>query len=287
MQTLFMNRNLLTAILTFATLSASAQLYFKGGVGYAFPQAGQTIDGGGNPIAAEANYTFSASAEHDDFKMKKASFSSGGSFIVGAGYMFTKNLGVELNANLGLMPKKYTTKLSGTFNSPQFENTEIRQHAKMPVILSPSLVLQTGGDKMNIYMRGGFALPIASKIMVEEQYVYNDGSGTQTEKFDSEITSGLSIGFSGAAGLKYKLSKHLSIWGECSLLSLSMYVKKQELKVAEINGMDMLFLIDPEDQVINFKSEYSTDDPSNSNVRATYSIPFSNVGINAGVTFSL
>jgi opacity protein-like surface antigen len=282
-----MNRNLLTAILAFISFSAPAQFYIKGGVGYAFPQAGQTVDGSGTPYSAEANIIQTTAKEHSDFKLKKVSFSAGGNAVIGAGFMFTKNLGVELNAEIGLMSKKYTTKLSETFNNPEFANIEIKQYAKMPIMLSPSLILQTAGDKMNLYTRWGLALPLSTKIIGEETDVYDNGGGTETDKYGSEMTSKFNVGFSGAAGLKYKLSKKLSVWGEFNLLSLSVYVQKQQLKKFEVDGVDKLYLVNPKDQVINFKSEENTDDPANSNTQLTYSLPFSHVGINAGITFSL
>ena len=104
-------------ILAFAvtTYTASAQSYLRVGLGYAMPEAGQTLDGTGQPY----NGTSNNGAINETIAIKAASYSSGVHGHLAAGYMFSEHVGAELASGEGyrwtLSRSGFFLKKSGTF----------------------------------------------------------------------------------------------------------------------------------------------------------------------------
>jgi len=284
------------ALLICFFVNTNAQgLYVRGGVGYSFQLAGQTIDGNGNVLNGSLN-NFKNVFGADSFALynvKKASFSSGFHGYVSVGYMLNNHIGVELGGDFGLSLTKYT----GTYDNVPGVDTipstiTQKQYAQIPIVLMPMLVLQTGGTRVNLYARGGFALPIKSKMIQDILYVNEPGTGAQIP-IDAtwEIKNRFSLGFTGAMGIKYNISSRSSIFGEVSILSLSLYPKEADLTNVTVNGQGgYLQYITP--RQINYSNKATV--MSNNNLTPTvsidqpeYSVPFSNVGINVGYSYTL
>jgi outer membrane protein W len=268
-------------VLLFSGAAVFAQnFYFRAGLGYAFAQAGQSMDASGTP------YNGSLSGATQTYDIKGASFSSGLQGQFGFGYMFNSNVGVQLDMNIGLAPKKYTftadnVNLGGINGSVTIENK-----ASTPVFLLPALVLQTGGDKLNIYSRFGLALPLNTKITHDEIQANAPGTGTLiVDDFTFTIKNSFSLGFAGAAGVKYNLNDRVSLWGEVSMMSMSVYIKQAQLTAVTENGVSYPTSQVPGNQVINY-SKSITADSTGANQPA-YSQPFSNVGIHFGVSINM
>jgi opacity protein-like surface antigen len=292
----FMKKTVLALLAVFImTKTASAQLYLNLVMGYAVCQAGETYDWRGTPYNGtrtgftNGNYTYS---------IKNASFSAGLQGTVGIGYMLSENIGIQLDALIGISNKKYkfnddSIALSnGTSSIPGMET--VTQQAKTPFILMPSFVVQTGGDPINLYCRLGLALPLNTKVNMDEYVTNYPGAGAVTpEDYTYQIKSSFSLGFTAAAGLQYKISDKVRIWGEMSILSLSVLTRESDLK--SLNAFDgtqwQSVPIVPANvpytgpQVIKY-SKNATIDSTGAQLPA-YSQPFSNVAFNAGVTFLL
>ena len=283
----------LAFLLLAAAYSVSAQLYFKVGFGYAIADAGQSMydtpipyNGFPTGINGSRNNT---SANSYTYNIKGASYSSGFQTDLGFGYMFSQNVGVQLDAAIGLANTKYTFDDNnanlGTTASPLAGTITTIQHAKTPTFLMPALVLQTGGDKLNLYTRFGLALPLNAKV-TQEQIISNaPGTGTQqVDDFTWQIKSSFSLGFTAAAGVKYKISDRVSVWGELSLLSISMYTKQQDLKTWNEDGQSVALNNYPYPTSIKFSKTANVD--STLSTVPTYSQPFSNIGVNVGLSFN-
>ena len=269
-------------ILSVVTSSFAQGFYFRLGLGYAFPQAGQTLDGTGAPYSgSRTNSTYLQT-----YSVNSASFSAGFQGGLGLGYMFNEHVGVQLDASVGLANKKYTFDDENVnLGSVQGSVTYIQQ-AKSPVIFIPALVLQTGGDPWNIYARVGLAVPISTKI-TEDQVVAIPLStgGLEIDDYTSQIKNSFSLGYSAAAGVHYKLNDKVSIWGEVSLLSLSVYIKESDLTSVTSNGQSVPLSQVNGTQTVKYSKKATVD--SNGAQEPTYSQPFSNVGINFGIAFRL
>lgn len=253
--------------------------YVKLGLGYAFPHAGQTMDVYGNPYSGNATYV--APTGLNSFKIKTVSFAAGVQGLAGIGYMVTKNIGVEINGIIGIANKKYQTVNQGP--TPPAEVTQtVTVYAKNPFFAVPSLVLQTSNKKLNIYSRAGIAIPTSLKIMQEyDERREMHAGGVELHKYVLEETLKFNIGFAGATGVKYKVTKYLQISLEAALLSMSTYVKEETLVSYTYNGSNVLNQISPAQRKIKYSNK------SGNGAYPAYSYPFSSIGINAGVSLDL
>jgi hypothetical protein len=264
------------------------QLYVKAGLGYGIPQAGQTIDGSGNLYSGYVSQVATTGYSYAEYKMNKVSFSAGMQSLVGAGIMFNKNIGVELDALACVAGKKIAYTTDGTYDAGGYDKRNVSQKSKLPVFVCPALVLQTG-DKLKLYARGGLALPVNNKIVIDARIESRESLPNAPVNFvtiNQEIKTRFAVGFAGAMGVKYKLSKMLSVWGEAGLLSISLYTKKATLTKYEVNGFDNLALMKEEQKINNFAFDNNFVGTGN-NTSPAYAIPYSNLNITAGVSLEL
>ena len=285
----------LILVFSVAAYTASAQLYLSFGLGYAVPQAGQSMydtpipyNGFPTGINGSRNNTSLTSYTYD--LKGSASFSSGVQGTIGMGYMFSEYVGVQLDAAIGISSTKYTFNDDnanlGTTASPIGGTISTIQQAHTPVLMTPALVLQTGGDKINLYSRFGLALPLNTKITQNQVITNNAGTGAiEVDDITWQIKSIFSLGFTAAAGLKYNISDRISIWGELSLLSMSLKAKEQDLQSLSQNGQSVALSSYPYPTTIKFSKTATVD--STLTTFPTYAQPFSNLGIKVGVTINL
>lgn len=270
----------------FALISVPAfaqNFYFRAGFGYAVPQAGQTMDGTATPYNGTQNHL---GPNTDAYSIKAASFSAGIQGVLGFGYMINRNVGIQLDAGVGIASRKWTYKLSNVMLDSILSDVSIVQQSKTPVFAMPSLVLQSGGDKVNLYSRFGLVLPLKTKI-TQDQIISNaPGTGALTvDDFTFEVVNSFSLGISGAAGVRYKLNDRISIWGEVSLISLSVYCKTSDLVAVSENGRSVPLSYVNGTTHINYSKNITADSLGQN--QPTFSQPFSNVGLNAGISVNL
>jgi hypothetical protein len=84
---------------------------FRAGLGYDFAQAGQSmydtpIPYNGFPTGINGSRQNSSNVQ--TYSISGASFGSGIQGVLGFGYMFNNNIGVQLDGGLGLTSTKYT-----------------------------------------------------------------------------------------------------------------------------------------------------------------------------------
>ena len=265
----------------FVTGATAQNFYVKAGLGYAFAQGGQTQNENTNPY--NGSYSVSRYTIYDtSFSMKKASFSTGFQGIMGIGYTLGPHIAVELNAGIGIASKKYTDKLDSVLDgtgSYSVNATETRQ-ASSTFLLMPCLVIQSGGKDVNLYMRAGIVLPFSSKIKIEEHSVSNDATMQQEDMTGTLITN-FNIGYTGAVGARFTVNKKINIWAECNLLSLSLTASEFDVATHTLDNSTATTFPAP-GTVIHYK----TSGTISATDRMTYSIPYSNIGISAGVTYS-
>ena len=263
-----------------ATTGFSQGFYLRAGLGYAIQQAGQTLDGTATP------YNGTLNATTNQYNIKSASFSAGLGGVLGVGYMFSEHVGVQLDGNLGLSAKQYTFTENNYDYGGVPSAVSITQQARSPFILIPSLVIQSGGDKINLYCRMGVALPLSTAIN-EDQVIDNEpGTGAASDiDFNIHIKNSFSLGFAAAAGVRYNINDRVNVWGEINLLSLSVYIKETDVESFTYNGQpqSLSSLTGP----LTTKYSKNVIADSNGYNSPAYSQPFSNVGINVGVSFNL
>jgi Outer membrane protein beta-barrel domain len=277
----FLTSSLVIILSATATHSHAQGFYFRGGLGYGFAQASQTIDGTGQPYSGTLNNSTNATS------IKSASFGAGFQGQLGFGYLLNEHVGIQLDANVGLSNKKYTLNVSHVnLGSGVPGSVSIVQQAHTPIMLMPCLVVQSGGEKWNIYSRFGVALPLNTEITTDEIQTNDPNTGALTvDDFTSKMKSSFSLGFTAAAGVQYKFNDRVSMFGELSLLSLSVYTKQSKLTAVTENGQNVPLSYVSGNQVVNYSRNVTVD--STGANQAAYSQPFSNVGFNVGITIKV
>jgi opacity protein-like surface antigen len=287
-----MKKLIITVFILSIAFSGFAQgFYLRLGLGYAFPEAGQTLDGTGTPYNGSLTNPASGASYPQNYNIKSASLSAGLQGAIGLGYMFTDHVGLQLDAGLGLATKKYTyDDQNANLGSGVIGDVSVIQQAKSPFMVTPSLVLQTGGNPWNIYARMGIAVPVSTKIA--EDQVITTGAGTtgfEIDDYTFSIKNSFSLGFAAAAGVQYKLNDRVSIFGEVSLLSMSVYIKQETLTALNVTtangsqGVPLSQVSGP--SVVNYSRKAIAD--SAGDQQPAYSQPFSNIGFNFGISFRL
>jgi hypothetical protein len=266
---------LLYAVLAIHTVQAQG-FYMRAGLGYMFPQAGQTLDGTGTPY----NGTLGYDSIGTNYRLKSASFASGVEGVLAGGYLFSKHIGVDLSASLGVANRKYNLNATNVVIYGVASNLTQTTQAKNPIFLMPAIVLQTGGEPYNLYARFGLAVPLNTGLNQEQDAVNLPGTGA-TEAIDVSLRlkTSFTLGYTAAMGVSYKLSDQLSVFGEASLLSFSAYLKQSTITGASINGQSVSV---PDSQKT---VSYSKNISSHSSNLPTFSLPFSNVGFHFGIIY--
>ena len=276
------------AIACVAVNSAKAQeFYLKVGLGYGFAQTGQTMDGTG----AVYNGTITNNTiGTENYSMKNASLGSGLKGVLGLGYMFNKYVGFEVDAALGVVNKKYTFTDNNFITSDSVNGVlSYTNQAKTTVFLMPALVVQNGGDKWNVYARFGVVLPVYAQSTQHQIFANYPGAGAvETDDYEWRQKYSFSLGFTGAAGVSYKLNDNLSIFGEVNMVSLSLYLKESDLKNIDVDGQSYPLSQLPASfpQKVTY-SKSVTVDPNDQSKEPTFAVPYSSAGLTVGVKLAL
>ncbi len=221
-------------ILAFAIVAlAGTQAYAQ----YGFARLGVGYGMGANGDVLGVSTTLDA--VYDVTDQKNIYGSTGPGLHIGAagGYMFNDHVGFELG-----LEYLYGSKVKvEEFTSPKGEYYTEAYTRQFRVI--PSLVVQGGGD-ISPYARFGIVLPVAGQSHGDR---YADDVAivsslipsllpTATEfEVESTIKGKFAVGFRAAAGVSYKLSDKLDLFGEVFYTGLRVQRNTLEVTRANVN----------------------------------------------------
>lgn len=277
----------LTLLLSIPAVHAQ-KLYVRGALGFAIANAGQTLDDSRSPYSGTMTYVSTnngTSTALSSFRIKPVSFNTGIQGSVALGYMFTNNVGAELGADIGIAHIVY----EGEITSPQASNPAYTvtqfysQYVKNPVVLTPALYLQSGGKKINIYTRAGLVVPLKSKLTAEVGEI-TTATGTNVSRsinIGYDVSTSFKLGLAGAVGVKYAVNPRLQLSMEISTTSLSLFLDELTITSYSIDGANVFSQIPEQSRKISYSRSGSTNTPP------TYSIPFGNAALRAGVFYTL
>jgi hypothetical protein len=305
----FMKKTILSVAMLGIALNLFAQdqakvknshAYIRVGGTYAFPHAGQTSIDQSQFIQGKFQTTETPTSGPDPiytdtWDLKKASFGAGITAVLAGGYMFTNNIGIEVAASIGLSQKKYT--FDDAFSYQSTSGGTINDHVKgtfyqkRPVLIMPSVVLQTGGQKLNVYSRIGIALPVAGKFIMDyERYAFAT-AGSILYSWSYETKTRFALGMQGALGAQVRIAKKISLYLEANGVSLNAYAKTQKMTKFSQDGVDYLYQVSTYEKEIqyDFTGTRITPNPNTTVPKqaATFSIAYSNIGIGAGLVVEL
>jgi opacity protein-like surface antigen len=263
---------LLLSTLSLYQLKAQ-RTYANLNIGYGFKSSSQNISGFNN---------FSSNGGNSLRHYEQINLSLGqGAQVGGAlGYMFNPNIGMELGLNYLRGANTNATRSNNNgYTDYHYWANQFR--------INPCLVLATGREKINPYAKFGLVVGIGSIHQTMEDYSSGD-----IERIAIKSNGGTALGFNSAIGAIFNLKENVNFFAEISLLSLSYAPTKAIMTKDEVNGVDRLPSMNTSQKEDEYVDSYTVD-PNNQRPNSMPSIslktkmPFSNVGINIGLQFTL
>lgn len=194
------------------------------------------------------------------FKALQGTSGAGATATFGIGYMFSKHIGIELQANY----LKTTEVLLAQTQTPDYQ--AFHKTDGWRVSASPLLVLSTGGEKVSLYNKTGLIVPLTgvinSTVSIQDQRgalaplflplfdlselgvptellaaFLADGTIKTNAAVDieAETFGAFSVGFSSTMGLNYQISKNLGVYVEGNLISLSIKAAETTYKSSSVD----------------------------------------------------
>ncbi|MFK7783750.1 MAG: outer membrane protein [Crocinitomicaceae bacterium] len=214
---------------------------------------------------------------------------AGTAFGLNLGYNFSEHFGAELGVNYFLGSSVSVTEVT----VPTGEVSANAQSSQ--VRLTPMLVVTTGGD-FAVYGKGGLVLPVSGATTLDVTNTTNPLIGTVEQSFETK--GSISLGFQGAAGVNYKLSDNLSLFGELSAVNLRIKAATRSMTKNSVGGTDVLESMDTYDKETTYVDELgsssnnsaynlTTVDENSAMEDLATKTNFSALFINIGVTYSL
>ncbi len=293
-----MMKKLLLPILSIFLLHAAnaQQVYFRGGLGYGIAHGGEVqapvysySSVSALPINGYYNTSTLPGNESNSFDLRRVSYSTGLQGILAMGAMFSKHIGVDVAVGLGLATQQMNSTLF--VEQPDLKvRMDVAQQSNLPVTISPTVVIQSGGDKINAYARGGIALPVKAAILqelayVSERYIPDNNTYITTRvSLTEEFRMRFNPGVIGAVGLQLKSAKQVTFWAELNLLSMNLFYKKSTIPSFDVDGQSLLNQLSQTERETQY--EFKSNN-GNTNIVPTFQAPFSNLGLHAGVKVDL
>lgn len=281
-------KQLLFLAIFFSFISISftqAQSVYMGiGGGYGFAAAKQSFFD---------DYKTNASSSGSIYTQTAHPFSLGKGINTGlyAGYMFNKNLGTELGFSYLIGSKNVFTDEYNNSTIPSSSKTEDEWRGRM-IRIVPTIRMTAGEKKLRPYMKAGLIVGVGGKLYSDRHSIDVDPLSTTTTEESWEYSGGMSLGFHGGIGINYMVNDKIGIFAEVAGNYQNWAMKKGSMTKYTVNGVDQMAMLDTRDKEIEFVDSYSYDSstPSNPNQpdkSTKFYLPFSSIGINLGVHFSL
>ncbi len=265
--------------LMIAAGGANAQSFFvEVDAGYGFSNASQEIDY--NSVTNDNGTTTSWSDE-----LIAGSFGKGINMGLNLGYMFNENFGAGLNMNY-LMGATY--EFSYSYTAVGYNSSTTGTYKANMTRIMPSLIVQGSGE-IAPYARLGIVLGMGSKVVYDEDYSNSNGD---TEKYIYEVNEGLAMGTSAEVGVNVKFSENLSFIACLRGVNMNWSPNHGVLTTYNVNGIDVLPLLTTRDKEAVYLDEVSGTSPSTPNEsqpdeQLRFYLPFSSIGFNIGVRYTL
>jgi opacity protein-like surface antigen len=280
-----MKKNLLVT-LSFIAFAISTQSYAQSENGFFLSfNAGYNFASGSSNLS-ENTIQNSETPLINTSEVVKSSFGKGIDFGIAGGYMFNRHVGIELGLNYLLGSKissGNSTKINGSYIESSYSSRMLQ--------FKPSIIIAAGMETINPYAK--FGLVVGSGAIYSESTDYfqdplliQNVLTIQKETYDG----GLALGFQAGIGISYGLNTSLSLFGEINIVSMSYAPTKSKLTEFNVNGVDQLPNLPlniTEAEYVDTLTDVETPDPNApSKVLKTYA-PFSSIGINIGLRYSL
>jgi hypothetical protein len=320
-----MTLSMLLASCLFANNLSAQGAYVTINTGYGFGAASSNIkDFTNNTVTTTSNSKDGSSTTTTTNEQIKVSLGKGINFGGAVGYMFNKNVGVELGISY-LIGGKTTAKVNktepsddetastndGTTTTNDYYNSIINgllsstnnrgaTTSSSTVTTSttttlsanmfkvnPSFVLTAGFEKLNPYAKFGVILGTGSI-----KYEYEEISSSATTKYTEKRNGGLALGLNASIGANYSLTDNISLFGELALTNLSYAPTKGEktdissTDADRITDLTLHKNVDYVDKTTTVENT-SKDNTSTTQQELKQKYSFGSFGLNIGVRIKL
>lgn len=249
-----MRKIVLMASLLFAGANLNAQgLYGELSVGYGVGAPSTLL---GSDVTATAT-TYSQKGIY-------GTLGSGLNITLAPGYMFSKHIGVELGINYFMGNKVVISNATapGGSDKTTANSSQIR--------LLPSLVLNTGGEKLFGFTKVGLVVPVAGDTKGLREVSTLTPLGAIPTEIQTTNKGNMSVGFRGSVGVGYNLSEKLALSLEVFHTSLSIKAKSRVIDSYTTNGVDQIATAPKYSTETNY-----VDELTQSSNNSTYNTNFS------------
>ena len=214
-------------------------------------------------------------------------YGGGTNIGLNVGYNFSEYFGAELGFSYFLGSSVTSTDVT----VPTGTATLMASSNQMR--LTPLLVVSTGGD-VALYGKGGLVLPVGGSTTAEYRDNTNPMAGEVQQDFESK--GALSLGFTGALGVRFNMASNLSFFGELSAVNLRIKSATRTMTKYSVDGSDLLGSVDTYDKETVYVDElgpnsnntsYNSDASENSaREDLATKTNFNGMFINIGVSYN-
>lgn len=247
-----------TFSIALVTFSVAQKWYLGIGGGYGFPVAGMGA----------------SSSTETSFNSETVSLGKGVDFGAYGGYMFMKNMGIEIGVSYhaGINNTLTNTSEEYFYQGSAIVNTQTENFSGNMLRLIPAVRIQAGDSHICPYIVFGGIIGLAPSATYNETFT-SQGTTSQPTTF----SGGYSFGFHGALGVKFMLSSDIALFAECAL-NYQDYIPAKSVQGSE---------------TINYVNSYTYNNSStinnytNTETQPLLHLPFSSLGVNAGIQISI
>ncbi len=210
-----------------------------------------------------------------------ASLGAGVPVGVSAGYLITKNMGLELDFTYLHGDKARVVDYNIPGVAVQAADAYTRQYQ-----LSPNVIMSTGfTDRWSVYTKVGFVLPVGGASYID---LVNNTNPAAVITSEQKIYGKPSLGYKGVLGFEYKLNNKIGIFTE--LEGVHLKIKRGELEVTSftVNGQDQLVnyqAITGNPVKITYEDRLEGADLTDKSKALTTISPYGKLGLNVGLSW--
>lgn len=264
---------------------ATSQVYLRTGLGYALPLATESI---GEETLESDVFNGNTNTSSSTTKNVNASYGAGFTFNIGAGYMFSEYLGIDVDISY-LVGRKHETSNVYTYQDNNISGKEesISTTRSNGIFIAPSLVITSGGAHAPY---GRFGIITGSPKIMEDNSYYYDLDGTTTSSNEAKYKGGLAMGFQGAAGMNWTIADNIKLYTELNFISMSYSPKKRTLTEYINNGQDnlgQLSVYAKETEYVKTIDNTGRIDTTQPRQELRDSKPFSSASFQVGIIYSI
>ncbi len=216
---------LLTIICAALHYTAQAQFYISARGGYAFSVSSSVAVG-----SAQSGNGYINIDKGKGIKESANYYGTGGpglTFALSPGYMFTKHIGAELGIHYFMSEVLPLTDRSEIDPQGAINVFRVKLSARSnQVRVAPAIVIRGGGEHFTPYMRFGVLLPVYGSVVLESEQYFETSNETLKVSQRDVLNGAPSVGYQAAVGVAFSIRKHLELYAEAEIITLSIKAAK-------------------------------------------------------------